>query len=586
MEAFSDLSLIARSLGYSIAHSLWQIALIWGVFKILTYGLQRHNRAVYGLSLVAMFVSALWSGATFADNYTLRLEQSRAQAIEQQLIAVLDNEVSATAALVATGAPAPDWPAQMQLWIESQSDTLGWLWIFCTALLWLRLFGGWWYARRLARRATVPAAASFRDLCADWARRLGIGRSVQLLESPGVTEPLTLGFWKPVILFPVGMVAQLSPAQVEALLLHELAHIQRYDYLVNLFQLALEVCFFYHPLFWLMSREARSRREFCCDDVVIRHTSQPLLYAKTLTDLQLSFVHTKNQFAMNATGKSHFSERILRIAGITPRHTSRVNWLPFLLLPLLALAVSWWPARAAAHATAQPEKATLVIAEPARTAAVAPVPKPLAAVPDSAPKSRPVVVTSPLKMNVLYIGVDNPLRVAASGVAASELQARLVGSGSIDGDNGNYTVRVNEPGEIKIRIFHKQGKSETLLDEQLYRVHRIPDPTAKLGGKYSSRTLTLDALLETPEMVAVLENFLFDAGCEVIGYELTIVPAKGDPTSFNATGAAFPQNAIALLQTLRQTGGSVFIDDIKVKCPGDANPRNIGGQAFKFAAAQ
>jgi beta-lactamase regulating signal transducer with metallopeptidase domain len=511
--------------------------------------------------------------------------QSQLHAVERQLVATLE-PAGAVLQPAADGVTASAWYVQLWTWLESQSDTMGWVWIFCTALLWMRLLGGWWYARRLTRRASIATEAKFREMCAAWAQRLGIERQVRLLESPGVTEPLTLGFWKPVILFPVGLLTQLTTAQVEALLLHELAHIRRHDYLVNLIQLALEVCFFYHPLFWLISREARSRREFCCDDVVLKHTSQPLLYAKTLTDLQLTFVHTKNQFAMNATGKSHFSERILRIAGITPRHTSRINWLPVLLLPLLALVVSWWPAQAAAHTEAATEKTSVVIAEPVRKAAVAPVPKPLPVAADSAPKGRPIVATSPLKMNVLYIGVDNPLRIAAAGIPASELVPKIGNGGTIDGGDGNYIVRVTEPGELAIRIYHKQGKRETLLDEQVYRVNRIPDPTPKLGGKYTSRTLTLDALLESPTVVAVLENFLFDAGCEVIGYELTIVPAKSDPTVFNVGGATFPQNALALLQSLRQTGGSVFIDDIKVKCPGDIAPRNAGGQAFKFAAAQ
>lgn len=592
MESFSDLSLIARSLGYSIVHSLWQITLIWFVFKTLAYGLHHHNRTVYALSLVAMLGSALWPGFTFVEDYAQRLEQSRVQAIERQLIATIEPGEPLIQPLAANDAPAHSWYWQAAGWLEAQSDTVGWVWIFCTALLWLRLFGGWWYARRLTRQANAPAAGDFREVCTAWAERLGIRRPVRLLESAGVSEPLTLGFWKPVILFPVGLATQLSPVQVEALLLHELAHIRRYDYLVNIFQLALEVCFFYHPLFWLMSREARSRREFCCDDVVLQHTSQPLLYAQTLTDLQLSFVHSKNHFTMNATGKSHFAERILRIAGITPSRSSRSNWLLLMLLPALALALAWRPATLAAE-PGSTEKTVLVIAEPLKTATVAaPAPatnpqrQPAKTATDSLPRGTSIVAAAPLKMNVLYIGVDNPLRIAASGVPASELVVRLAGNGTIDGGSGNYTVRVTEPGEVQVRIFQKQGKREILLDEQRYRVNRIPDPTPKLGGKYTSRSLTLDALLGSPEVVAVLENFLFDAGCEVIGYDLTVVPVKGDPTVFNATGAAFPQKALTLLESLRQTGGSVFIDDIKVKCPGDATPRNIGGQAFKFAAAQ
>jgi len=338
MNPLASFAPLAQAFGLTVAHSLWQIALIWVVFKLLEWRLSDRHQAVYLLSLAAMFASIVWAIATFVR------EWARLQPVENMFSFTENEGLPATSSLVSNGIMnSLNLGQSAQIWLESNAAPIGWAWLVCTVLLWLRLMGGWWLAQRLRRREVSPANETLRMLCDDWAKRLGIQPRIQLLESAYISEPLTLGFWKPVVLFPVGMLLQLSPAQVEALLLHELAHIRRHDYFVNLFQLALEVCFFYHPLFWLLSREARSRREFCCDELVLRHTSDPILYAKTLTDLQLSILHPSTSFVMNATGKSRFTQRILNIVGITPKRSTRPNFFIALLVPLALGLSSWWP---------------------------------------------------------------------------------------------------------------------------------------------------------------------------------------------------------------------------------------------------
>jgi hypothetical protein len=398
------------------------------------------------------------------------------------------------------------------------------------------------------------------------------------------------------------MLLQLSPAQVETLLLHELAHIRRHDYLVNLFQLALEACFFYHPLFWLFSREARARREYTCDDVVLRHTSDPILYAQTLTNLHISFVHNSNHFAMNATGKSNFTERILRIAGITPKRATRPNWLIIMLLPIFFGITSWW-----SEAEATPsEQVEAVFIEAASTADSLPQPKakktdgaarqpratatPRASEGATAPPATPSptpsrrfdgVAMEAVRMNVFYIGVDNPLRVAVADVPTSELKVELLGAGRITGEHGNYNVVVTQPGEVTVRAMRiKDGQPEFVIDQK-YRVKRIPDPAPRMDWKYRSSTLTAEIMQQTKGLNAILENFDFDAYCEIVGFAATYLPAQGDPTARDNTGATWNN---ALLESIKQakSGDAFFFDDIKVLCPGDSNPRNIGGLAFKI----
>ncbi|MFN0034840.1 MAG: M56 family metallopeptidase, partial [Saprospiraceae bacterium] len=470
MNPLASLAPFAQAFGWAVVHSLWQIALIWLVFKLLEWRLSRRHQAVYLLSLAAMFVSAIWAAVTFAGEFaraTLAAQEIfLTENLPSQAVLNLENTVGSFEAAL-----SPTLLETAQIWLETHSAQIGWAWLACAALLWLRLIGGWWLAQRLRHRNVSPAAEAFQSLCDGWAKRLRINPKIELLESPHISEPLTLGFWKPVVLFPVGMLLQLSPAQVEALLVHELAHVRRHDYLLNLFQLALEVCFFYHPLFWLLSREARSRREFCCDEVVMRHTPDPILYARTLTDLQLSFLHPSTQFVMNATGKSRFTERILHIAGISPKRSARPNFLLALLLPLAIGLSSWWPSAKnlpSDESSVSMEMLATDSLPPQKTAQPNPkIARPREMAKPAQPKDKvfsdhPVLETEQptdrpntvameaVKMNVLYIGVDNPLRVAVSGVPANELQVQLIGKGSMTGSDGNYNVRVVEPGEVTV----------------------------------------------------------------------------------------------------------------------------------------
>ncbi len=597
MTMFASISILSQAFGWAVLHSLWQIAIIWLIFKALSRAFRGRNQLIYLFSLASMLAAVLWFSYTFAEKYAGITASLNNTAVQAGFSAALPIDAT-NQAMAMKGVAEPGLLLQISDWLESHAAQVGWAWGFCVLLLWLRLLGGWWLVQRLRHKDVAAPAHAVLEQCRLLAKKLKINTIVRLLESPHVSEPLTLGFWKPVILFPAGMLLSLTPAQVEALLLHELAHIRRHDYFINLFQLALETCFFYHPLFWLISRDARVRREFCCDDVVLYHTSDPILYAKTLTDLQISFLHPTTQFTMNATGKNRFTERILRIAGISPKSESRPNFMIVMLLPAMIALGSWWPTMANSTApenspvddriavtdTLPPKKA----AQPAPNAAQ-PKQEGMAAVPaDKVFSDHPVLTVTPpkvaveaVKMNVFYIGVDNPIRVAVEGVPSGELILRIDNGGTITGADGNYNVVVTKPGDATISVLRKVGAQEQLISTQKYRVKRIPDPAPRLNDNFKGGATTKEALLARNGVVALLENFDFDADCKVVSYELTIVPEGQDPISIQNTGSDFSKHTREVLQRLSGMGDHVFFDDIKVRCPGDMAPRNIGGLAFK-----
>ena len=185
------------------------------------------------------------------------------------------------------------------------------IWFAGVAALSLRLLGGWVVARRLATQAVRPASAELRTLATQIAGRLALDRAVSVLESSRVRVPVIVGWLKPVVLFPAATLSSLSPSQIEAILAHELAHIRRHDYLVNLLQSAVETLLFYHPAVWWASRHVRAEREHCCDDVAVEVCDR-LVYVSALSDL--ARMTTAHGTALAATDGS-LVRRVRRLLG-------------------------------------------------------------------------------------------------------------------------------------------------------------------------------------------------------------------------------------------------------------------------------
>jgi len=140
------------------------------------------------------------------------------------------------------------------------------------ALFSARLIGGWRVVTRLRRVAVAPPPAEWRDALAALMARMRVSAPVRLLVSSLAPVPMVLGWLRPVILAPVGMLTGLPAEQVRALLAHELAHVLRRDYLVNILQSVAEAALFYHPAVWWISERIRVEREACCDDMAVEVT--------------------------------------------------------------------------------------------------------------------------------------------------------------------------------------------------------------------------------------------------------------------------------------------------------------------------
>lgn len=216
--------------------------------------------------------------------------------------------------------------------------------------------------------------------------RLRMARPVVLLESCLAEVPVVIGYLRPVILMPVGLMAGLPVGQVEAILLHELAHIRRYDYLVNLMQVFVEGLLFYHPAVWWISSVMRSEREHCCDDLVVQVTGGAHEYATALAKLE-KFRGPRE--AMAATG-GDLMKRVQRLLGREDRRWAGLMpvFSAAVMTVGLAAAMVWTPSGTVARTPGHhvvfpaPADASLFVVHPptllaqARGATQAPKPAP------------------------------------------------------------------------------------------------------------------------------------------------------------------------------------------------------------------
>jgi len=180
------------------------------------------------------------------------------------------------------------------------------------------------------------------------------------------------------------------------------------------------------------------------------------------------------------------------------------------------------------------------------------------------------------KMNVFYIGVDNPISVSAAGVSSNDVKVSPSGVTVNSQGGGKFIVRATTPGEATLTV-SGGGASQTFK----YRVKRIPDPTPLLGAKHRSKAMANGEFKAQGGIASVLENFDFEAKCDIVGFEVTYLPKRQDPITKNNGGARWGGDVQEMINKARP-GDSYFFDDIKTKCPGDPVARNIGGLAFKI----
>ena len=254
---------VADALGWTLLHAIWQgFALVFPAALILHLLRNQSSSLRYRVSVLTLLAQLLLSAATFIWYY-------------KPMATTLP-----AATFVSTGQPMPmrwqtiaqtiPWHQQMQQFLEIHLNQFVLIYLIGVVLFGLRLAGGWLYLQRLSHRATQPTTVVWAHLTDKLRAAMAIRAVVQVRESARIAVPMVVGVLTPVLLLPIGLATQLTTREIEAVLAHELAHIKRYDYGVNLLQSVVEVLYFFHPALWWLSARVREEREHCCDDLAVQ----------------------------------------------------------------------------------------------------------------------------------------------------------------------------------------------------------------------------------------------------------------------------------------------------------------------------
>ena len=295
-----------HALGWALVHFLWQgaaLAVLLAVVLALTPPRAARTRYAFSLlTLVAMLVIPVATAVRVYKPLTETPDPAPLPTITQSSPALAPAPAHRSIATAATVAAAdPVGSSSLKELLDPALPWLVALWVGGVLLLSIRLTHGWLGARRLRISGTRPASAPLVAALQQLAARLRVTRPVQLFESLIVEVPAVIGWLRPVILVPSSALSGLTPQQLEVLLAHELAHVRRYDYLVNIAQCVIETLLFYHPAVWWVSRRMREEREHCCDDLVVQVCGDAQLYASALVEMERLRPATP-RLALAATG--------------------------------------------------------------------------------------------------------------------------------------------------------------------------------------------------------------------------------------------------------------------------------------------
>ena len=366
---------LSEAIGLAVLHLLWQGVLVAGVLAVVLKVLSKSfANARYLLSCCALASLVILGIVTARNSY----EAGTGSLLPASAATVVTNEPE-------TIAPGEVAPAPLAF-VEMHSSTIGFIWLLGVTILSTRLVVTWNRTRGLMA-STAPVSTEFENVAARLALALGVDKVVRLAQSAAVEVPSVAGFLRPVILFPASSLSGLSIRQLEMILAHELAHIRRHDYVVNMLQSVAETLLFYHPAAWWISRQIRIERENCCDDLAVATCGDALEYARALAVLEE--LREGPALAVAANGGS-LLDRVKRLIGT--REKNMVNGWTAVAAALsfaVVMTVTSLPLQADRDTPTPPPPVVPVV----EVDVVAPRP---AVAPRIAPTPRPAIAIAPI----------------------------------------------------------------------------------------------------------------------------------------------------------------------------------------------
>jgi bla regulator protein BlaR1 len=312
---------ILRAVCWTLLHSLWQgliFAVVAGIIMVLTKKASSSLRYNLLCCLLILFLAV--SGYTFYRQLSIP-DTASTPGTTTFHVSLRTTAIPTTTAIPATNATHAlrNGIDSLVQYFNTHAALVVVTWFIIFLARFVKVLSGMVYVQRIRHYQTSPAPVDWQQRLARLLDKLQITRPVSLLQSALVKAPVVVGVLKPVILVPIGMLTHLSPQQVESILIHELAHVRRRDYLFNLVQHLVDTLFFFNPALIWVSSLIRAERENCCDDIAIRETRS----RRQLIEALVSFHEYRQSmqgyasaqgYAMSFAGKeNHVVQRVKRI---------------------------------------------------------------------------------------------------------------------------------------------------------------------------------------------------------------------------------------------------------------------------------
>lgn len=318
-------SAFLKALGWALLNSIWQMAIVWLVYLILSASLRQLTAAIkHSLAALLLGVGTVWFACTLAVKYFAYSETP-------QLILASES-----------GEAIGNLMGDSIRGIEPALPYLSSIYLVIIVFLFFRFIAQYRYTKHVSTHAVQKLQPSLRMFVHQVAGRMGIKKEIKVWLSEIVDTPMTIGFWKPVILMPIASVNGLSTQQVEAILLHELAHIRRNDYLVNLLVATVDIILFFNPFSKLFIRTIKREREHSCDDLVLQFQYNAHAYASALLAIEQKRVQ-QVALVMAATGKNNrmLLNRVKRILNQPPNNRCNNRIAAHIFSGILFAFIAW-----------------------------------------------------------------------------------------------------------------------------------------------------------------------------------------------------------------------------------------------------
>jgi bla regulator protein blaR1 len=309
---------LVQALGWTFLHSLWIGALLSVIFLGVRWIMKSYSaqsKYVAGLSFLSLLPAIMLLVFVYTFNELAHVNSSSLSEMKESTPQLADFAAGA-AAVESETAEAPfysGWLDEIRTYyFYKYHSFLVTVWLLGIALLSAQNVGGYFYSGRLRTQGLLEPGEELIKAFDSLLRASGVRKGVLLMESILVKAPVLVGYFKPVILLPIGLASSLSASEVEAILAHEIAHIRRHDFLVNILQCCVEVLFFYHPGVWVIGSAIRTERENCCDDIAVQLSGNSMSLALALTHVE-EWKLTSNVALGFSGNKNSLLNRIKRI---------------------------------------------------------------------------------------------------------------------------------------------------------------------------------------------------------------------------------------------------------------------------------